>query len=118
MGEAPIDYYSDAKYNNLWPFIKTHKRSTHQLCVLAVMDGVDKLVPITDLDNNKTYGIIPILKVWAIKYHNLKGKWYIGLQLEEIKIETNVTKIIPDPLKVKFAHQLWIDWFYDALHWG
>ena len=50
--------------------------------------------------------IIPILKVGAIKYHNLKGKWCIGLQLEEIKIETNVTEIIPDPPKVKFAHQL------------
>ena len=106
LGGAPLDYYSDAKYNNVWPFIKTHKNSAQQLCVLAVMDGVDKLVPITDLDNNKTYGIIPVLKVGAIKYHNLKSKWCIGLQLEEIKIETNVTEIIPDPPKVKFVHQL------------
>ena len=75
--------------------------------MLANLDGTEQLVSIASV-NGKTMEITPILRVGAIKYHNIRQKWCSGMKIEEMKLNSNVCEIIKSPPKLKFAsyHQL------------
>ena len=105
MGGTPVGYYSDPKFGMVWPFVKTYQNLENETCVLANLDGKEQLVCVESI-NNKTMGIIPILKVGGIKFHNVKKKWCIGLTLDEVKLESNVCEIVKEPPKLKFANFL------------
>ena len=102
LGGLDVDFYSDPKYDFVWPFVKTYKNSENQTCVLANLDGTEQLVVIDSM-NGKTMGITPILRVGAIKYHNVRQKWCIGLTVEEMKLDSKVCEIVKSPPKLKFA---------------
>ena len=77
MGGTPVGYYSDPKFGMVWPFVKTYQNLENETCVLANLDGKEQLVCVESI-NNKTMGIIPILKVGGIKFHNVKKSGVLG----------------------------------------
>ena len=83
---------------------KGPQQRNNVLCVLADLEGEEQLVPIEDL-KSELFKVTPILEKGAIKFHNGKGQWTIGLQVEEIKIR-KLPEIRQEKPLLKFAHKL------------